>query len=96
MESDPTGEEDQQEQRGNEDQKSKAFQAKQDEVCGTKFIRVKLKDIFPDYSVIWTRSQAELSHGGRLGLLSENSLLCNRNGREFEQEPAKETKAVQN
>ena len=36
MESDPTGEEDQQEQRGNEDQKSKAFQAKQDEVYGTK------------------------------------------------------------
>jgi len=38
-EPDPTGEEGQHEQRCNKDQKSKAFQAKQDEVCGTEFKR---------------------------------------------------------
>jgi len=39
MEPDPTGEEGQHEQRCNKDQKSKAFQAKQDEVSGMEFKR---------------------------------------------------------
>jgi hypothetical protein len=39
MEPNPTGKEGQHEQRCNKDQKSKAFQAKQDEVCGTEFKR---------------------------------------------------------
>ena len=39
MEADPNGEEGQHEQRCNKDQKSKAFQAKQDEVCRTEFKR---------------------------------------------------------
>ena len=92
MESDPTGEKNQQEQRENENQESKAFQAKQDEVW-ERNSPAWLTDIFRDYSVIWTRSQAELSHGGRLGLLSEDSVLLQRKkGREFEQKAAKETK----
>src|SRR5215469_9666455 len=39
MEPDPTGEEEQCEQRCNEDQKAEAFHAKRDEVCGAEFIR---------------------------------------------------------
>jgi len=50
MEPDPTGEEGQHEQRCNKDQKSKAFQAKQDEVCGTEFKRSCDTGVPPGYS----------------------------------------------
>ena len=61
MEPDPTGKEEQCEERCNEDQKAKAFHAKLDEVCGTDFIR--WQTCFRDYSIIWTQWQAKLWHG---------------------------------
>lgn len=65
MEPDPTGGEGQDEQRCNKDQKSKAFQAKQDEVCGTEFKRSCDTGAPPGYS--YRRKQRSIYTEGHEG-----------------------------